>query len=73
MRFGRRKPDATSGKSAVYQEPTSDESVDALLDYFGKMAIRARDAHKPASGNADKSASSIPTNPADDDATAGPA
>ena len=55
MRLGRRRPDTVTPKTAQYQEPSSDESVDALLDYLGSMALRTRRAHKLRSANADHS------------------
>jgi hypothetical protein len=55
MRLGRRRPDTVIEKAAQYQEPISDESVDALLDYLGSMALRMRRAHKLRSANADNS------------------
>jgi hypothetical protein len=71
MRFGRRRPDPVKQQTTLYLEPTSDESVDALLNHLGRMALRTRRVHKLARGNADKGARSMGTNLSDGDPIAG--
>jgi hypothetical protein len=73
MRFGRRRPDPVKQQTTLYLEPTSDESVDALLAHLGRMALRMRDVHKLARGNADKAARFMRTNLSDGHTAAGPA